>query len=92
MVLVYSSLNETNFTRQGTIMNIAKNMEIIFVGALALASASTLAHAAVPARQAVIAQVATTVVHNTARAAAPMTVVTITAKRLSAAQKAALGN
>lgn len=73
-------------------MNIAKNMEIIFVGALALASASTLAHAAAPVRHAVIAPAATTVVHTTAQSAAPMAVVTITAKRLSAAQKAALGN
>jgi hypothetical protein len=66
-------------------MNIAKNMEIIFIAALALASATSLAHATVPAQRnaaPVEVQVAP---------AAPMTVVTITAKRLTAAQKAQLG-
>lgn len=67
-------------------MNIAKNMEVIFIAALALASATGLAHAAVPARH-----VANPVVQQ-AVAVAPMAVVTITGKRLSAAQKAALGN
>ena len=32
-------------------MNIAKNMEIIFIAALALVSASTLANAAVPSHR-----------------------------------------
>jgi hypothetical protein len=32
-------------------MNIAKNMEIIFIAALALASATSLAHATVPAQR-----------------------------------------
>jgi hypothetical protein len=67
-------------------MNIAKNMEIIFIAALALASVTSLASAAVPARRAVSPGVLQ------AQAAAPMTVVTITGKRLSAAQKAQLGN
>lgn len=69
-------------------MNIAKNMELIFIAALALVSATTLASAAVPAHRAAPAIVATAVT----QANAPMAVVTITAKRLSAAQKAALGN
>ena len=66
-------------------MNIAKNMEVIFIAALALVSATSLAHAAVPSQRAV-AQVAVQ-----AATAAPMTVVTIVGKRLSAAQKAQLG-
>lgn len=69
-------------------MNIAKNMELIFIAALALVSATTLANAAVPAHRAAPAVVSATIV----QASAPMAVVTITAKRLSAAQKAALGN
>lgn len=67
-------------------MNIAKNMEVIFIAALALAWATGLAHAAVPAHRA-----ANPVVQQ-AVSTAPMVVVTITAKRLSAAEKAALGN
>jgi hypothetical protein len=74
-------------------MNIAKNMELIFIAALALASATTLANAAVPAHRAAPASVATVAtVATTGQASAPMALVTITAKRLSAAQKAALGN
>ena len=67
-------------------MNIAKNMEAIFLAAVALASVTTFATASTPA-------------HNTAapalvQAAADttMTVVTITGKRLTAAEKAALTN
>lgn len=67
-------------------MNIAKNMEVIFIAALALASATGLAHAAVPAHR------ASNPVVQQAVSVAPMAVVTITGKRLSAAQKAALGN
>ncbi|MET0857149.1 MAG: hypothetical protein ABWY27_10405 [Telluria sp.] len=66
-------------------MNIAKNMEIIFIAALALASATSLANAAAPAHRSAAAA---------ALQAAPMaqmTVVTITGKRLSTAQKAHLG-
>ncbi|MES2077594.1 MAG: hypothetical protein V4462_18420 [Pseudomonadota bacterium] len=65
-------------------MNIAKNMEAIFVSAAVLIGATSLATAAVPAH----------------RAAAPATVrladagkiqvVTVSAKRLTSAQKAAL--
>jgi hypothetical protein len=66
-------------------MNIAKNMEIIFIAALALASATSLAGAAVPAHRSSAPAALQAV------AAAPMTVVTITGKRLSAAQKAQLG-
>lgn len=66
-------------------MNIAKHMELIFIAALALASASSLAHAAMPTQRAGVP--ATLQAARTA----PMTVVTITAKRLTAAQKAQLG-
>jgi hypothetical protein len=66
-------------------MNIAKNMELIFIAALALVSASSLAHAAIPAQRSAAP------VALQAAPAAPMTVVTITAKRLTAAQKAQLG-
>ena len=70
-------------------MNIAKHMELIFIAALALVSASTLANAAVPTHRAMPA--AAPIIQVT-HDAAPMAVVTITGKRLSAAQKAALGN
>jgi hypothetical protein len=58
-------------------MNIAKNMETIFIAALALASVTSLANASAPAHQgaAPIAQQAP---------AATMMVVTTTGKRLSA--------
>jgi hypothetical protein len=65
-------------------MNIAKNMESIFIAALCVASMSSLAHAAVPSHHSaapVMAQADS----------AKMQVVTITAKRLSVAQKAQLG-
>lgn len=67
-------------------MNIAKNMEIIFVAALALVSVTSIATAAVPAHRAS----APVAVH--AVADANMIVVTVSAKRLSAAQKAQLAN
>lgn len=61
-------------------MNIAKNMEVIFVTAIALASVTGFATAAVPA------------FHAARVVAAPfdgnMQVVTIVGKRLSAAEKA----
>jgi hypothetical protein len=66
-------------------MNIAKNMEIIFIAALALASATSLASAAVPAHRSAVP------VALQADPAVPMTVVTITGKRLTAAEKAQLG-
>ncbi|MDL2355185.1 MAG: hypothetical protein QFF03_08005 [Pseudomonadota bacterium] len=67
-------------------MNIAKNMEVIFIAALVLVSATSLASAAVPAHRN-----AAPAVHQV-ETGAPMAVVTITGKRLSAAQKAQLGN
>lgn len=65
-------------------MNIAKNMEAIFVAALVIVGATSFATAAVPAP-----------LHSKAAVAAKadnsqMPVVTITAKRLSAAEKAAI--
>ncbi|MES2321589.1 MAG: hypothetical protein V4633_04950 [Pseudomonadota bacterium] len=62
-------------------MNIAKNMEVIFVAAIALIGATSLATAAANDRVAV-APVAVSV-------DAKMPVVTVTAKRLTAAEKAA---
>ncbi|MDB5936553.1 MAG: hypothetical protein JWQ01_3897 [Massilia sp.] len=67
-------------------MNIAKNMEVIFLSVLLLVSATSLASAAAPAHR----MPAPTV--QQVDATLPMTVVTITGKRLSAAQKAQLGN
>jgi hypothetical protein len=62
-------------------MNIAKNMEAIFIAAVVLAGAASMATAAVPVLT----------VSNVAKTStADMQVVTITAKRLSAAEKAAL--
>jgi hypothetical protein len=62
-------------------MNIAKNMEALFISAIAIIAATSIATAAVPAR------------HAASEAAAPfvgkMQVVTIVGKRLSAAEKAA---
>lgn len=67
-------------------MNIAKNMEAIFIATAIIAGATSLATASTPAPR--ITMAADTVIakadHNT------MQVVTITAKRLSAAEKAAL--
>jgi hypothetical protein len=75
-------------------MNIAKNMEAIFVAAIVVASATTFATAAVPATRA-FAPIATRVAAPAAAVVAKadtsaMQVVTVTAKRLSAAEKAAL--
>lgn len=65
-------------------MNIAKHMEAIFIVAAVLGGASAMATAAVPASAKASAPVV-------AKAAAgDMPVVTISAKRLSAAEKAAL--
>jgi hypothetical protein len=66
-------------------MNIAKNMELIFVAALALVSVTGLANAAAQSRKIGPPEV---VKVGTAPA---MTVITVTAKRLSAAEKAQLG-
>jgi len=74
-------------------MNIAKNMEAIFVAAVLVAGVTTFATAAVPTRAAApaTAPVAAVVVKAHAKTdAGAMQVVTVTAKRLTAAEKAAL--
>lgn len=71
-------------------MNIVKNMEVVFVAALALAAVTSFATAKVNAPRA-----AATV---TTSAAAPMSIdgeiatVVVTAKRLTAQEKARLGS
>lgn len=70
-------------------MNIAKNMEAIFVAAIVVAGATTFATAAVPATRAAAPASAPTALVAKADTS-PMPVVTVTAKRLSAAEKAAL--
>lgn len=67
-------------------MNIAKNMEAIFLTAIALASVTTFATASTPARRIDPPAYAQAAVDTN------MTVVTITGKRLSAAEKAALAD
>jgi hypothetical protein len=67
-------------------MNIAKNMEAIFVAAIVVASATTFATAAVPAHAVSAAPAPIAAKAETSK----MPVVTITAKRLTAAEKAAL--
>ena len=66
-------------------MNIAKNMELIFIAALGLASVTGLANAAAQAHKSGPVEVVKV------GAAPTMTVITVTAKRLSAAEKAQLG-
>jgi nucleotide-binding universal stress UspA family protein len=69
-------------------MNVLKNMEAIFLAALALAGATSYASAAIPAIHAIHAQHGTRVtVQQTAVDGQPMEVITVTAKRLSAAEK-----
>lgn len=65
-------------------MNIARNMEAVFLLALALALPSAAAFAAVPLKHIVAAPQAVSTGNK-------MAVVTITAKRLTPAQKAQLG-
>ena len=67
-------------------MNIAKNMEAIFIAAVALASVTTLATASAPAHRFEASPVVQ------AASDANMQVVTITGKRLSAAEKAQLAD
>ncbi len=67
-------------------MNIAKNMEAIFVIAVALASVTGIAKAHVAAVHAHSAAA------QRASASANIAVVTITGKRLTAAEKAQLGD
>nr|WP_315402323.1 hypothetical protein [uncultured Duganella sp.] len=70
-------------------MNIAKNMEAIFAAAVVVACATSFATAAVPATHAASPKAAT--VAAVAKAdSATMQVVTVSAKRLTAAEKAAL--
>ena len=70
-------------------MNIAKNMEAIFLAAATLAGATlvTTAVAATPATKNIV-----TTAPAAQAAAGKMQVVVISAKRLSAAEKAALAN
>ena len=70
-------------------MNIAKNMEAIFVATLVVIGATSLATAAVPKLQRAVAPapVVTVTVQNDAA----MPVVVVSAKRLTAAEKAASG-
>ncbi len=65
-------------------MNIAKNMEYIFLAAVAVIGATGFATAATPLKQSAPAAIVTKA------DAKAMPVVTVTAKRLSAAEKAAL--
>ena len=64
-------------------MNIAKNMEAIFFAAIALISATSFATASSPAASARPVAVAA------AAAQGPMQVVTVSAKRMTPAEKAA---
>ena len=64
-------------------MNIAKNMEAIFFAAIALISATTFANASSPVQRAQPPAVTSAAVQ------APMQVVTISAKRMTAAEKSA---
>ncbi len=67
-------------------MNIAKNMEALFLAALGVALFTSVATAAVPVRHAVPQHAAQ------ATPQSDMHVVTITAKRLTTAEKAALAD
>lgn len=67
-------------------MNIAKNMEAIFLTAIALASVTTFATASIPAQRIDPPAITQADVDTN------MTVVTITGKRLTAAEKAALAD
>ena len=68
-------------------MNIAKNMEAIFVSAAVLIGATSLATAAVPAHRAAAPAAAVQLAD-----AGKIQVVTVSAKRLTSAQKAALAD
>jgi hypothetical protein len=71
-------------------MNIAKNMEAIFIATIFVASATTFATAAVPATRAAAPATAPTAAVVAKADSGAMPVVTVTAKRLTAAEKAAL--
>jgi hypothetical protein len=66
-------------------MNIAKNMELIFVAAIAIVSMTGLATASVGTHKVAPIEVVKV------GAAPEMVVITVTGKRLTAAEKAALG-
>ena len=66
-------------------MNVLKNMEAIFIAALVLAGAASYASAAIPAHLHHGARVS---VEQTTVEGQQMAVVKVTAKRLSAAEKA----
>jgi len=68
-------------------MNIAKNMEVIFIAAIALIGSAGFATAGAPLRHADKAVVA---MASQAPSGSTMQVVTVKAKRLSAAEKAQL--
>lgn len=68
-------------------MNVLKNMEIIFVAAASLAVATSYATASTPVIEVPAAAAA---VATVAAAPAKMPVVVVAAKRLTAAEKAAL--
>ncbi|WP_036170590.1 hypothetical protein [Massilia sp. 9096] len=69
-------------------MNVMKNMEAIFLAAVALAGITTYASAAIPAiHGAQSVQAARVSVEQKAIDGQPMQVITVTAKRLSAADK-----
>ncbi|HEY0060787.1 MAG TPA: hypothetical protein VGC21_01625 [Telluria sp.] len=67
-------------------MNIAKNMELIFVAALAVISTTSFATAGAQPRKAAAPEVVKVGVAPT------MTVITVSAKRLTAAEKAQLAD
>lgn len=71
-------------------MKIAKNMEAIFLVSLALVTGMGFANASAPARHA--AHIASAAAPAPSAADQNMTVVTVSAKRLSPAEKAQLGN
>ncbi len=69
-------------------MNIVKNMEVIFVAAAFLATVATFATASTPAIE--VAAASAPQAAMVAAADSKMQVITVSAKRLSAAEKAAL--
>lgn len=72
-------------------MNISKHMEFIFLGALALIGASAAATAAVPALLEPLAPHAYVAAVQQEEMDTAVTTVVVAAKRLSAEEKAALG-
>eukprot|EP01133_Synstelium_polycarpum_P018796 gene18796-22475_t len=81
---------QTRHSPKENIMNIAKNMEAIFVAIIAIAAATSLATAAVPKFRAAPAAPAAPAAVVASADQATMHTVYVSAKRLSAAEKAAL--